>query len=261
MKLRALALLVAASLAAAPALAQNDPYASIHSVQIVSLLGDGLVLRNPGGIFDSGDPDIVVDTGAHLDDLVSAQVREALAGRFTIVDGPINPALLKGYPLPPGLADRPSDARAADALIVVQRTSVEEEFDQPYYTAHIVLQGFTLTHSSGGLFVRTSGYLSTQYEVVVIDANTGQVIRSGVAHMDPRALLFGNRPYPQEQCDEGFWPQSPQHLTDAERTRLAIELSALIAETLPNALYYAGLVHQGSDTMPDIWDGHKLVCR
>ena len=262
--MRELALLVAAFLTSSSAVAQSDPYATIHTVQITSMLGDSLVLRNPGGMFDSGDPDVVIDTGAHLDALVSAQIREALARRFTIVDGPINPALLNGFGAPSGIADRPSEGpapRAADAVVVVRRAMVEEQLDQPYYTAHIVLQGFTLTHSSGGLLVRTSGYLSAQYEVDVIDASTGQVIRTGVARMEPRALLFGNRPYPYEQCDEGFWPQSPEHLTDAERTRIAIELTALVANTLPNALYYAGLIPEGTETMPDTWDSHKLLCR
>jgi hypothetical protein len=258
------ALLGAAVLFGRPALAQTNPYASIHSVEIVSLLGDGLVLRNPGGMFDSGDPDVVLDTGAHLDDMVTAQIREALAGWFTVVDGPINPALLNRLSLPPAMADRLSHGSASqppDALIVVHRTTVQEQLDQPYFTAHIVLQGFVLTHSSGGLLVRTSGYLTTEYEVTVIDAKTGQVIATGIAHMDPRTLLFGNRPYPYEQCDEGFWPQSAAHTTDAERTRIAIELSALISATLPNALNYAGLIPKGTDDTPDTWQGHKLYCK
>jgi len=267
--MRIAAFLAVVLLAAAPALAQGaDPYAQIRSVAVVSLLGDDLVMKDPGGMFDSGSPDVLLDTGADLDGLVVAQVREALGGRFAVVDGPVDPALLAGYPVPARFMERlrPRLGRAQtgappDALIVVYPTTNEISLDQPYFTAHAYYQGLSMTHSTGGLLNRTSGMLSAQFALAVIDARTGQKIGAGRASLEPRALLFGRRPIPIAFCDEGFWPQSPARPTEAEMAQIRIDFTGLVARSLPNALYDARLVAHGVDEAWTSWNGHPLACR
>jgi hypothetical protein len=256
--------LVLALLTVAPAAAQSVTYGRIHTVAIVSLLGDELTMKEPGGAFSSGSTDVMLDTGAHLDDFVTAQIRAATVGRLSVVDGPIDPALFGS--LPPAIQARlrPRFAAAGpapDELIVVAPTQNEVSFDQQYFSVHNYYQGLSLTHARGGLFNPMSGMLSAQYVVSVVDTRTGRVIKAGMARLDPRTLLFGGRPIPLEFCAEGFWPQAPEHPTDAELAQIRIDLTALIAASLPNALFEAGLAAQGTQDTPRSWDGHPLMCK
>lgn len=262
--MRLLAWALSCALCATAAWADDtaDPFAGIHTIAIVSLVGDGLTLKQDRDLFGAAAPDVVLATGADIDGFIAAQIARAVGGRFTIVDAAVDPALLNGGGLPPQLAAKlhalPAGGSGPDALIVVHPITIEQRLDQPQYTMRFSYNGLSATRSTG-LFGGHSILLSAQFEVLAIDARTGRTIGSAKARA-PATGMFGRRPDPIEICDDAFWPQHLDRPSPDQLLQIRAELRAIIAASLPNALQAARLTALGNDTKPKMWDGRVLLC-
>ena len=239
-----------------------DPYAGIHTVAIVSALGDVLTLKHDNGFLGSRPPESVLDTRAHLDDFVTAQIAQALAGRFTIVDGAVDPALLSGGALPREVAAKLHPLRAGgtgpDAIVFVHPITVEHQLDQKYFTVRYSISGMSASLTTGWLGNHTILF-STLYEVVAIDAHTGRIL-GGAKAQSPATGIFGNRAEPVETCDYAFWPQPQDDPSPDQLLQIGAEMHAIVGASLPNALQGAHLTAQGNDIKPKQWDGRPLLC-
>jgi hypothetical protein len=227
--LRAL-LAVVLTMAAATASAADDPYAGIRSVAIVSSLGDGLTMKR--GADFSSDPDVVLNTGAGIDSYITAQIRDAVAGRFTVV----------------------SQTQSPDALIVVHPSQIAQHLFLPPLSMTFRYNGLSATRTDGW-FGRHSVLLSAQYTISVVDAKTGAPATL------PATGMFGARPDPIERCDDPFWPADLAAPSSTELEQLRADVMAIIAAALPNALLNAGLSAGGNDVKPTQWNGHALSCQ
>ena len=239
-----------------------DLYSVIHAIAIVSTVGDGLTLKQDRDLFGASAPDVVLATGADVDGFIAAQITRAVAGRFTVVDGAVEPALLDGGVLPPQIAAKlhalPAGGIGPDALIVVRPIAIEQRLDQPQYTMRFSYNGLSATRGTG-LFGGHSILLSAQYEVLVIDAHTGRNI-AGAAARAPATGMFGRRPDPIEICDDAFWPKPLDRPSPEQMSQIRADLRAIIGASLPNALQSAHLTAWGNDIKPAIWDGRRLLC-
>jgi hypothetical protein len=241
--------------------ADDDPYANIHTIAIVSALGDGIQLKQDGDFVGSTAPDYAFHTGLDLDGYITARIRDAIALRFTIVQPAIDPALLQKFPLPPDTRQRllpPSPNTTPDALILVHAADLELRSPPPFVFMSYLYSGFSMTKTTG-LFGGHSIQMSAQFEVTVIDTRTGATIASGFGLLPPRGV-FGTRLSVPELCSNAIWPADPYHPSAAEARRINSDLMAMIAMSLPNALRVVRLVSAWNDTWITSWDGQPLMC-
>lgn len=262
----ALALLCAFTVTEAQARA--DPYANIHSVAIVSTLGDGLLIIQDIELAPKPDADFVLPLGLDLDRTIEGKIKEAVAGRFAVIDSSIDRAGLRNYD--DTAADRQAvramvsrlPGPAPDMLILVQTHTIVQQGMMG--TANLTIgvsfsySGVSLSRTKG-LFGRYALLLSAQYAVSVIDAKTGERIGFGSALLPPTGLL-DIRPDPILTCDEAIWPKLPHAPSEDETHQLRAEMMAVIAMSLPNALEVAGLSPAGYSTKLTEWNGRKLMC-
>ena len=249
------------ALAVSQAQAEDDPYANIHTVAIVSALGDGIELKQESDFIGSTAPDYAFHTGLDLDGYVTAKIREAVASRFTIVEPAIDPALLQNFPLPPDARQRllpPSPGATPDALILVHAGELELHSPFPAISISFLYSGLSMTKGTG-LFGGHSVAMSAQYEVTVINTRTGATIDSGTALLPPRGV-FGSRASVPVHCGDAIWPTDPAHPSPAEARRIDADLMAMVAMGLPNALRVVRLVSAWNDTWLTSWEGQPLLC-
>jgi hypothetical protein len=252
---------MSAVLAAAQARAPEDRYANIRSVEIVSALGDTLVLRQEADLLGADAPDTLFDTGLHIDDVITRQIVQAIGMRFVLMDGgSIDPALLSRYQLPDAtqaaLRARDRNNQVPDAIILVHADRFQLRYPPPFVMVTASFSGLSLTRTNGLFGVYTTE-MSDQYAITVIDAHTGQELGSGVALLPPTGI-FGAQPRPLLDCHK-FWPSLPQP-TPAEADQLRADVMGTIQMTLPNALWNAGLTPSGNMSWMTDWNGVTMRC-
>lgn len=257
----ALALLCAAVVSEAQA--KNDPYANVHSVAVVSALGDGLLIIQDIELAPKPDADFVLPLGLDLDRTIEGRIKETVAGRFAVIDSSIDRASLRSYD--DTAADRQTvrvmvsrlPGPPPDVLILVQTHTITQQ--SMIWALTFQYSGVSLSRTKG-LFGRYGLLLSVQYAVSVIDTKTGERIGFGSALLPPTGLL-DIRPDPILTCDEAIWPKLPHAPSEDEMHQLRAEMMAVIAMSLPNALEVAGLSPAGFSTKLTDWNGRKLMCR
>lgn len=249
------------TLVVSQARAEDDPYANIHTVAIVSALGDGIQLKQEGDFIGSTAPDYVFHTGLDLDGFIIERIRDAVAVRFTVVEPAIDPALLQNFPLPVDAQRRllpPTPSSTPDAVIIVHVADLELRSPPPFISMSNLYSGISMTKTTG-LFGGHSILMSAQFEVTVINTRTGATIESGTGLLPPQGV-FGNRLSVPEPCSDAIWPADPHSPSAAEARRINADLMAVIAMSLPNALRVARLVSAWNDTWLTSWEGQPLLC-
>jgi len=258
-KRAAFALLFA--LVVAQARAEDDPYANIHTVAIVSALGDGIELKQESDFVGSTAPDYAFHSGLDVDGYITARIRDAVASRFTIVEPAIDPTTLRNFPLPPDAQRRflsPTAGSTPDALILVHAGTLVLRSPPPFVSMSYLYSGLSMTKATG-LFGGHSIAISAQYEVTVINTRTGATIDSGTALLPPRGV-FGSRASVPVHCGDAIWPADPAHPSPTEARRIDADLMAMIAMSLPNALRVVRLRSAWNDTWLTSWEGQPLMC-
>lgn len=244
--------------------AAENPYANIHTVAIISTLGDGLVVKQDSDFAGEDRPDFVLHTGLDLDGFIVARIREAVAGRFTVVEPAADPGLLQKYGISPALQETmrsrlaQSPSAVPDALIVVHPDVNEVRSPPPFMGMTYRYDGVSLHHTRG-FFGSFSNILSVQYAVTVIDTRTG-VAFAGGAGLLPAMGIFNARPHPMLTCKKEIWPDFTEHPAPEQLRQVQAEVMAVVAMSLPNALQNALLSPAGNDTWLSDWQGQPLLC-
>jgi hypothetical protein len=233
------------------AMAADDAYANIHSVSIVSKLGDGVTLTQNSDLsvtFDSSQG-VLFHTGLDIDGYVTGKVKEALAARFEIQ----NVAL----PISSEDADGKRAPSDVDAFIIIHPVTFTVQ--TIFRTVSTDYVGLNINYIKA-LFGVHNIMLGAEYAVSVVDAKTGKEIDYGTAVLPPQGI-FGIRQKPNLLCGDAIWPATPEHPDDTSATQIRADLMALIASTLPGALEHAHLIANDTQRIITQWEGTKTVCK
>jgi hypothetical protein len=238
--------LVAATLTAA-ARADEDEYAGVHTVAVVSTLGGALHWETTGMTrFDVKDEKLHLDW--NIDDYIEHSIAGVLRGRFAVSgQAPSRPLFAGSYD-----GALPRNARAAVAGVnayVVVRPSKLPDHD----TAGIVVS------HHGGAVGDEATFLRSSFEVDVFDAHSGQRIDYGTANSPILHAQWGL----SERCDDSLWASPPASLSARQKSAVAAAIRSAVDRTLPFALSNAKLIPEDaarSLAAPDAGESGSATC-
>lgn len=229
----------------------NKEYANVHTVAVISVLGNQMDMQTSGiTVFGNDDYKLNLDLG--LDAQIVQQATAALQPQFTVKD--VDPAPFAGmalgtFGLPRQLPAMPK-VEGVDAYIVV----LPSELDPLPSTAEF--RGLVVSHGRG--FGDGTTLITAQYAVVVFDAATGRRIDYGTGQIPSTKSIYGHV-HPLEFCDNAIWSDAADKITDEQKGRVKKELSALVSRSIAYTMASAGLfdkshasaVTAGFDTQGD----------
>jgi hypothetical protein len=214
----------------------TDKYASVHTLAIVSELGNDIYVEDIG-FTRLGYTHYTLQLEWDLDRYIGQRIADLLRGRFTVVPSRIDPKIFAQRPLLGHLTasaanelQAKSDSGRPDAYVVVYPDSVIA--GEP--------EGVVVSHQRG-LFGKEHNSLAAVYQVSVIDGRTGTRIDYGTAKFPATGFLTG-KTEPLVHCDSALWAPSPERLTEKQKNTIKSEITALIEESLPYALSGANLI-------------------
>jgi len=236
----------AATLALA-ARADEDEYAKVRTVAIVSALGGHLHWETTGMTrFDYKDEPLHLDW--NIDDYMERSIAGVLRGRFT-VSGQAQPRTLFAGSYDGSL---PRNARMAatgiDAYIVVRPSKLPD-----YDTAGIVVS------HHGGAVGDEATFLRSSFEVDVFDARSGERIDYGTANSPIERAQWGL----SERCDNNLWAARPASLSAQQKSAIVAVVKSAVDRTLPFALSNAKLIPEDTArglAAPDAGESGSTTC-
>lgn len=238
-----------------------DRYANIHSVAIVSVLGDGILLEQKADVTLSDvAPSVVFDSKLELDNFVTKAVTDAVSSRFKVIVASIDPSMLKAFAIPSDVLAKISDryvtgeAVPVDAFIVIHPDTWNVQ--TPIGALSYAYSGTSLMHIKG-MFGGYDTILSVQYTVTVLDAKTGKVIDYGTANLASPNFLRNPKPF--LFCDGKLWPNDLANPSDTVANQLRTDVMAVMNRSLPIALESANLIGKAADLNLGITPGR--VCK
>jgi hypothetical protein len=249
--------------ATVPAVAQpvnvsSDEYANIHTLGIVSALGNTVELMNIGTtIF--GNSSNMYRSDFDLDQKMPQLLSDAFKGRFVAVSIPADPDHVRDLVKksePVSVNDQVRDlftksepvsveltgylrslpsAGSVDALVaVIPAKSRVNNFAHP-----IPLFGFGVTHASNPFVTTKTSYLFATYYIVVIDAKSGKTISWSYAAPANDALHVG---FISGACSTAsIWSEKADTLSPDQKRTIRDELTRLVLAGLPYALKMVNL--------------------
>jgi len=224
---------VAARVSAAPG------GSSVPKIGVVSAIGDKLYLRKIGlTVFENEAREMAIDSW-RLDDLMTARVRAALAGRYdvravTYQRAPFA-ALGEGKEIF-AREHRPELVRAGVSPQGLDDYLVITKARGPYGQTKQSLLGLGVVEGGTALF-GTQVYAYANYRLGMVDGHSWAVSEEANAFLPPRSLSeVGGI---SRKVDNALWPASPDA---AANQRLKAALAELIDNSLPCALQRMRLI-------------------
>jgi hypothetical protein len=222
------AALAALSMLGASAKADDDEYAKVHTVAIVSTLGGALHWETTGMTrFDLREEPLALDW--NIDDYIERSIAGAVRGRFAVGKAPPRDSFA-------GDSEDSRLSRSArtiaatggvDAIIVVRPSKL------PYQDT----AGIVVSHHSGA-FGRELTDLRSAFEVEVFDARTGERIDYGTANSPTEHAQFGL----MERCEESIWAAKTALLSAQQKSKIVDAIESVVDKSLPFALSNAKLI-------------------
>lgn len=233
MKALLVAALAATLILTAPAKADDDEYAAVHTVAVVSTLGGALHWETTGMTrFDYSQEPLKLDW--NIDDYVEHAIAGALRGHFKVGDKALPRGLFAGDSTDGQLSRNARsvlaglpEAAGVDAFIVVR----------PSKLAYYDLTGIVASHHSGA-FGREMTDLRSSFEVEIFDARSGERIDYGTANSPIEHAQWGLT----ERCDESLWTDKQASLSALQKAKMVEAVRSVIDKSLPFALSNAKLI-------------------
>jgi len=212
----------------------GDRYANIHTVGIVSVIGD-VVSMSSESLFTGGTKNacLVYVDDWRLDDAIVERIAALLSPRFAAKPVTISRASLFN------LRDSESGIRR-----YITTLPKENGVD-----AYIVVSKRYLTASSGngpnifGLTVLDSAIggpsVFALYQIDVIDAKSGRQIAFAFGHTGVGMLNFTEV---QRGVDKSYWSATDSEFSAGQKQKLKSVVSEITLNSLPYALYTADLI-------------------
>jgi hypothetical protein len=217
-----LMLLVLARLVAA----SGDEYANIHTVAVISALGDSLTLEGVGLLGQTNQSVSIAGWG--IDSWITAEISKRLSRRFTVLSFPVNTTSIAKCDGLEQCAGMLPHTDAVDAYVVVlKQWAVGSSRD---------FHGIGIWHPPA--IGRSTSMVHVVYGIAVVAARTGEIIDHGKARL-PDSGFFGPDS-PMEDIPESLWPESGE-IGAAQGEALRAVILDLITRSLPSALKSAEL--------------------
>jgi hypothetical protein len=211
--------------------ADADEYANIHTVAVISRMGDAFTFKEVGGTVFSNSENAIQVPEWGIDAKIASLVTEALSSRFTVV-----PTGLSGLPitadLRPLIRSLPPE-KTADAYVVIG------EWTRQIPTTNQYLSGLGVFRR-GMIFGGHGDALHADYAISVIDGKTLKQIDYGTARMNDGG--YWNSRFAIELTDESNWSDTPDALSDVQKQAIKLQLFQLLEKSLPHALAAANLI-------------------
>jgi hypothetical protein len=218
--------LMALAISTACRAASQDEYANIHSVAIISRVGDTMTLQNVGTTIVTNSLAQLPIADWNIDEAIESQAADLLSPRFAVK--PIDTSkLAPGQSLSDFVKTLPPQD-GIDAYVLIEKD------------VRTGILGHTAeTYEGLGLF-RLGLIFSYDYEVFaayivhVVDARTGKEIDYGRAALNDGGLLGDEAA--MSKSNAANWAETADALTDAQKQALRTELEQLVRDSLPHAL-------------------------
>jgi hypothetical protein len=233
-----LLLAIAGSTVASTGAVGRDEYANVHTIGIISDLGDDVPVlkvydRVPlfelfGGSTPPNSTEIL-HSGWRIDEFVASEIASALAGHFTTKSVA---AVLGSFPESPSYEPPPDafgrqilalPADAVDAYVVVHRTELYVDAGPSGFDE----KGLEVANFSGA-FGGGAGILAN-FQIGVFDARTGYRIDYATARL-------------MKICKSGLLADNIAQLSPLQKDAIRSELLTMIHKELPSLLRSAGLI-------------------
>ena len=213
-----------------PALAAgSDEYANIHTVTIISKIGDALAIKKVGAIAFGNKEDKLPIPDWSIDKSVEDQVAQLISSRFMVrlADDQLRAAENVGdY-----VQHLPAEQRT-DAYIVVGKTS-RQDFESNQQITGLTVYRHEL------IFGAHHDYIYAAYVVSVMDSKTGKTIDYGSSSLNDSRLAADP---PIAGNPEANWADDPASFTDIQKQNIQSGMTKLISATLVHAVRRAGLI-------------------
>jgi hypothetical protein len=219
--------------------ADTDEYNNIHTIAVISRVGDTFNFKEVGGtVFSNSDKSIQVpDWG--IDDKIASLATEVLSSRFTVLSvrpsasSPVGMSGLSATPDVMMLIHSLPPETKADAYVVIG------QWTRQIPTTNQSLSGLGL-YRQGKIFGGHNDWLHADYAVSVIDGKTLKQIDYGTARMNDGG--YWNSLPAFVPTDEANWADTPDTLSDSQKQAIKTQLFQLLEKSLPHALVSANLV-------------------
>lgn len=217
-----------------------DEYDNVHSVAIISILGNDVDMQTQGTRFDYSDYKLHTDWD--FDALIRDYATKAVGDRFVVKNDVIDPQIFHGVEntafvsVWSEIADRLKAVPQkpdVDAVIVIYPDATD--------TTGYFSPGLAVTHGVPFLFNQARTSLAATYGIGVYDAKTGHRVDYGTAKIAASGSISG-KSTPWENCPNAIWADSDDKLTADQKKTIRQELWSLITRSMPHALLNAGLI-------------------
>lgn len=212
-----------------------EPFASIKSVAVISVVGDQLEFeRQSGAVMSlSHSENHLPIADWQLDQEIEGWARAAMAKRFTIKDVPVDRAALAQSRLVgpdhvlkpdfPGLSSSPD----VDAFVIFVKHPIELSL--------MDCTGVGIWNRSALFGAYTAVYAN--YAVALVDAHTLKLLAAHVGTMSPKSAT----PVPYRSVDNAMWPAAPPALSPSTAQQIHEIANTLLADSVPETLFRMGL--------------------
>jgi len=213
--------------------AAGDRYANVHSVAIVSVIGDFVAMSNDSVFTGTENACLISTSDWRLDDAITERIGALLSPRFAVKSVTFDRAQLFNLRdsernLRRYITTLPTD-NGVDAYIIVSKR---------YLTASAghapEIFGLTvLNRAIGGPGV------FALYKIDVFDAKSGKQLAFAFGHTGVGMLNFTEV---VEDVDKSYWSATPSEFSAEQKQKLKSLISRITLNSLPYALYTADLI-------------------
>jgi hypothetical protein len=225
-----------------PAAASQDKLGNVHTVAIVSILGNEVDMQTGGTRFDYADYKLHTDW--NFDALIHDYVANAVHGRFAVKDDALDTRIFSAVKSPSG---RAVWARIGDILQAApQKPDVDAVIVvYPNESPGPLSPGLGIVHEAPSWLGSGTTIFGATYALGIYDAKTGDRIDYGTGRYPASGTLSGYT-FPWEMCPASIWADSEDKLTPEQKGGIRQELWSLVTRSLPYALTNSGLISKSN---------------
>ena len=226
--------------AAMPESLAKDKYEQVHSVAILSALGN-LIEMQKTGLTRFGYDDYKLQTDWNPDEEIRNLLSKVVERRATVNNEVLDPQIFGNFTVAGddnpektvrnAIRANPKIAEV-DALIAVFPDSGTESYFP---------QGLGITHDNALFSGKGNSVATAKYMVAIFDAKTGEKINYGTGQYPSSNSIFGRSP-PMETCSDILWAKTADELTTEQKNAIHAEFSSLLSRSLAYALASANFI-------------------